>query len=120
MILDQTAAGWSANLYALENSSVLKSAADIIDNVTETCSHRNFDQTCVLNGTCQREGLGSRASLCSDGMEPVSTLKDDLWNVGIGFYVIEDSRFLPESFLYSTRRFDTRHTSLAFDGCGKC
>ena len=119
LIFDQTSTGWSTDLYALECSAALETAADVVNDMTEAGSHRNFDKTGILDRTGKGECLGSRASLCSDGTEPVSTLKDDLRNVGISFYVIEDSWFLPESLLYSTRWFDTWHASFAFDGCGK-
>lgn len=59
LILDQTSAGRSADLYALESSTTLESAADIINNMTKCCSHRYFDQTGIFNGTGQRECLCS-------------------------------------------------------------
>ena len=55
------------------------------------------------------------ASLCTDGVEPVSTLKDDLRYVGISLYVIENGRLTPQTLLDSSRRFYSRHTSVAFD-----
>ena len=51
LVIDQTSTGWSADLYSLKCSTTLKTAADIIDNMTETCSQRHLDKTGVLNGT---------------------------------------------------------------------
>ena len=119
LIFDQTSTGWSTDLYTFESSSALQATTDIINDMTKTGTHWYFDQTCVFNCTGQGEGLGSRASFCSNGTEPVRTLKNDLRNVCICFYVIQNSRFLPETFFYCTRWFDTRHASLTFDGCSE-
>ena len=61
---------------------------NIINNLTKCCSHWNFNKTCILNCSGQGEGLGSRASLCSDGVEPVSTLYDNLRNICVSLNVI--------------------------------
>ena len=117
LIQDQTSAGRSADLYALESSTTLESAADIINNMTKCCSHRHFDQTGIFNGTGQRECLCSWASLGTDGTEPVCTFQNDLRYVGICLYVIQYGRFLPQTFFNGTRWFNTRHTSVSFDRC---
>ena len=119
LILHQTAAGRSADLYALKSGSALQSAADIINNMAETGSHWNLYQSCVFNRPCQREGLRSRAPLCADGTEPVGSLKNNLRNIGIGFYIVQNCRLSPKALLYSTGRFYTGHSPVSFDGSCK-
>ena len=116
LILDQTSAGRTTDLYTLKCSTTLKTAADIIDDLTERGSHRHFNKACVLNRSCKGECLGTRASLCSDGTEPVGTLYNDLRNICIGLYVIQDGWLAPQTLLNCTRRLHTGHTSVSFNG----
>ena len=51
LIIDQTSAGRTADLYTLKCSTTLKATTDIINDMTEACSHWNLDKTGVLNGT---------------------------------------------------------------------
>ena len=120
MLLRQTAARRSADLYGFKLRSFLKSAAYIINNFPQCTSHRHFNQTGIFNRTGQGECFGSRASGCSDRTIPVGSLQNDLRYVGKRFYVVEDGRFLPQSFFYRSWRFDTRHASFSFDGCRQC
>ena len=74
MLCGQTSAGRSADLHCFEFRTFLKAAADLINDLPQGGSHGNFDQAGILNGTRQGEGLGSRASLCSDRTEPLMSL----------------------------------------------
>ena len=120
MLFRQTSAGRSADLYGFKLRAFFESAADIINDLTQGTSHRHFDQTGIFDCTGQGECFGSRASGCSDRTIPVSSLQNNLRYVGKCLYVIEDGRFLPQSFFYRSRRFDTRHASFSFDGCRQC
>ena len=117
MFLCQTSTGRSTDLNCFELSTIFETATNIKDDLAKGTSHRHLDQTCIFNRTCQREGFCSRASLGTDGTEPFCTFQNDLRYVGKRFYVVEDGRFLPQSFFYRSWRFDTRHTSFSFDGC---
>ena len=116
MLLRQTSAGRSADLHRLELGAVLQTAADIEDDLPKGASHGHLDQTCVLNGTGQGEGLRSRRSFRTDGAVPVCSLKDDLRNVRISLHVVQNRRLLPQALLHGTRRFHTRHASVTLDG----
>ena len=51
LIVDQTSTRRTADLYTLKCSTALKTAADVINDMTEACSHRHLDKASVLNGT---------------------------------------------------------------------
>ena len=51
MLFCQTSAGWAANLYSLKGTAVFQSASDIKDDLTQCCSHRNFNKAGVLDRT---------------------------------------------------------------------
>ena len=116
----QTSAGWSADLYCFKFGSFFQSSADIINNLTQSRSHRYFDQTGILNTSGQREGLRSRTSLCSDGTEPRMSLQNDLRNIGISFYVVQYSWFCPQTMVNRSWWFCSWHTTISFDGSCQC
>ena len=66
MLFSQAAAGRSADLNRFELLAVLNASADIVDNLSQGCSHRHFNQAGIDDIACQRKGLCSRASFCAD------------------------------------------------------
>ena len=74
LLLCQTSAGRTADLYSLEFGPASHTSADIKDNLAKGCSHGNFDQTGILDLAGQGKCLGARAVLRSDGAIPCSAL----------------------------------------------
>ena len=116
MLLGQTAAGRPADLNCLEGCAGFQPATDIKDNLTKGCSHRHLDKTGILDAAGQGEGLGSRASFCTDAAIPLMALQHDLRNVRIGLYVIQNGRLRPQALFYGTGRFYTGHAAASLDG----
>ena len=116
MLLCQTAAGGTSDLNRLKGRTGFQAATDIKDNLAKGRSHGNLNQTGILDAAGQREGLGSRASFCTDAAIPLMTLQHDLRNVRIGLYVIQNGRLRPQSLFYGTGRLYTGHAAVSLDG----
>ena len=43
---------YTVNLNCFEFTTVSYATADIKNNLSKSCAHRNFDKTCIFNVTC--------------------------------------------------------------------
>src|SRR5699024_10613604 len=113
-ICRDTSAGGTAHLNSLELLVVLDAAADIVDNFAESHSHGNLDQTALLDLAGKSEYLGTVGLLRALGREGFSAVGDDPRHVGVCLYVIDVGGKFPVTLGCRERRFQTRHTALAF------
>ena len=101
MLFRQTSAGGATNLYGLKVAS-LDAAAQVKDDLAQSRSHGNFNQTGIIYITGQSKCLGAVIAFRTDRLIPLGTLQNDGRNITIGFYVIQDGGLLEKSVLNRT------------------
>ena len=109
-----TSAGWSAHLNSFEFLVVFDSSANVVNNLFQSHSHRNFYKAALFDLTCKGKYFGSFGLLGTSVSKCLTAVCNDPCNVCISFYVINVGRKLPVSLCSRERRFQTRHTSLTF------
>ena len=117
MLDRNAAAGGAAQLRSLEFLAFGDSAADVVNDGSQRRSHRDFDQSDVVDVTGQGEDLCPLALFRSDAGVPLRTLEDDLADVGQGFDVVQDAGLLPEAGDGGKGGPGAGHSPLALDGC---
>ena len=115
MLNGNTAAGRSAQLSGFKLLAFGNAAADIVNDGSQFCSHRNFHQTDIRHISGQRKNFCSLALFRSDGGVPFGTAQNDLSDIGQRFHVVQNARFLPQTGNGREGRSGARHTSFAFD-----
>ena len=108
---------WHNNGMVNRNCRIV--SGNIIDDFFQIGTHGNFDQTGVVYVTSQGEGLGTGAVGSTHGTEPFVAVQDDLRNVGVGFYIIQNGGLVEQTVFYGARRLNARHASVPFDGSGQ-
>ena len=88
MLGRDTAAGRTAGLGRLKLLAPGDAAADLLDNFPKGGSHGDLHKAGVVDLAAQGEYLGALGFLRTHGGEPLSSVKDDLGDVGVGFHVI--------------------------------
>ena len=63
-------------------------AADIVDNLFQGNTHRDFNQTGISDFTDQREYLGPFTAGSTDSGEPFSAVIDNYRDIRPSFYII--------------------------------
>ena len=119
VLLCDNTAGRTAGLHSLELLAMGDSAADIIYDLAERCSHRNLYKTRVADLACEGEYLCSMAILGTDGCEPLAAVIDDLRDICPCLNIIDDSRLAPETLVSREWRTWLRHTPVSLDGLEK-
>ena len=114
----KASARWPAYLHCLETAT-LDAAADVKYDLTQCRAHRNLDKSRVINITRQRERFGSVVVLRSEAFIPFRTSIDNRRNITICLNIIKYCRFVKKSMFNRSRRLNSRHTSVAFNGCRK-
>ena len=112
----EASAGRTTCLDSLELLTIRDSAADVIDELSECCTHRNFYETNVINFSAQSEYLSTLGLLCTNRSEVSSAFSEDVRNACECLYVVNACRLAPETLDSRERRSRTRHTTLTFDG----
>ena len=115
VFLGNHTAGRTAGLCRFKLFAAADASADVINDFAERGSHRDFDQSGVVDFTGQGEHLGSLGGFRADGAEPGGALQDDHRNVGPRFNVVDDGRLAPQAFDGREGRTRNRHAALAFD-----
>jgi len=116
----ETSAGRTTGLSCLELLAVGNAAADFFNNFTESSTHGDFHETGVLDLTAESEYLGTGRTSSTEGLEPISTVENDLSDVSVGFYVVYDGRLTPETLNSRERRTGTGFTAVTFNGGKEC
>ena len=112
----QTSARRSACLDGLELLAAGDSSADVVDQLPEGCSHRDLDQSDVVDLAAECEDLGSLGLLGSDRCECLGTVAHDVRDTCQGLDVVDDGRLAPQSLDCREWRSGPGHSALAFDG----
>ena len=74
MLRRDTSAGRTAGLCRLELLAVRDTAADLLDDFAQGGTHRNLDQTGVVDFAAQGEDLGALGFFGTHGSEPFRTI----------------------------------------------
>ena len=119
VFLGQAAAGRTAGLNGFEGLVARDAAADVIDEGAEGGTHRDFDETDVVDLAAEGEDLGALGAFGTDAVERSGAFAKDEGNLGKGFDVIDAGRFAPKAFDSREGRTGTRHATLTFDGVKK-
>ncbi len=115
----ETSAGGATCLSCFELLAVGDTATDLLDYLTESCSHGNLYETCVCDLTAESEYLCTCGLFSTDGLEPVSAVKDDLSDICISLNVVKDGRLSKETLYCRERRTGTGLTALTLNTCHK-
>ena len=116
MLFRKAAAGRSARLDGLEFLPVLDTSTYVVDDFTQRGSHRNFDETYVVDFAGKGEHLGTLGLLGTDGSEPFRSLGQDDRDVGKGLDVVDVRRFTEVTGLCRERWLQSRLSALSFHG----
>ncbi len=110
-----TSAGGTACLGCLELLSVRDASADIINNLSQSGTNRNFHKTRVIDLTTNCKHLCTFTFLRADACEPIGALVEYYRNIGIGLNVIKQRRLLPQTPDRGEWRLWLGLASLSFD-----
>ena len=70
MLCRDTSAGWSAGLSCFKLLAIGDTAADFLDDLTQSGSHRNLNKSGIVDLSAESEYLGSLRLLSTHGSEP--------------------------------------------------
>ena len=116
VFLGQAAAGRTAGLDGFEGFSARDAAADIIDKGAEGGSHRDFDETNVVDLAAEGEYLGAFAAFGAVSGIGSGAFAEDEWDLSQGFDVVDAGWLAPKTLDGWEWWAWARHTTLAFDG----
>ena len=117
--LRNTAAGRTACLDRLKRPVPDDPAADIKDQMPERCSHGHFHKAGSFYLSYQGKYLGPCTRLCTDFGKFLSSVPDDQRNIRQCFYIIQNGRLVPESFLDRTDILCPGFSYPSLDRCHK-
>ena len=92
MLCRNAAARRSAGLRSLERLAVRNPPADIVDYFPHGRTHRDLNQTGIVDFAAERENLCAGGLLRTDAAEPVRALKQNLRHIGEGLNIVENRR----------------------------
>ncbi len=115
MLRRDTAAGGSACLSGLELLAVGYAAADLLNDLAESSTHRHFNQTGVVDLSAQSKYLCALGLFGTHCGEPFRAVKDYSRNVGVCLNIVENSGLAVQTFFRRERRTGSGLAAVALD-----
>ena len=94
MFPGETAAGRTAGLDRLKLPASGDASADFIDNVSQTYSHRNLNDSRVDNVPCKGKHLGARTLFRAELTVPRGSVQDNRRCVCQSLHVVDNGRLI--------------------------
>src|SRR6185503_4697991 len=105
MILCEASTGWAADLHGLEAAFqelaviVGDAAADVQDNLPQSCAERDFDKPGIGDMAGESERFGAGRILRTDTLEDLGTFAENPRHVRQRLDIVDDGRLAPEAAL---------------------